>query len=143
MGWFALPYPVKLPQVSEDVGKTIERVKETLRKIPNGGIGYRLLCGGDRGSYMPKIYVNYQGEFGNRIDVDIDIPEVDEIFQYDMELIGHVFNQRLRFIFMSRLSDDKASGFIRDFEDSLHMVVGLVYPGPTDTVERPRETDRS
>jgi amino acid adenylation domain-containing protein len=134
MGWFALPYPVKLPPLGEDAGETIERVKESLRKIPNGGIGYRLLCRGDRGRYMPKIYFNYQGEFENRIDVDVDLLEVDEIFQYDMELIGHVFKQRLRFVFMSKLGDDKASRFVRDFEDSLHVVVGLVCPGPTDMV---------
>jgi amino acid adenylation domain-containing protein len=125
MGWFALPYPVKLPRPGADPGKTIKRVKETLRKIPGGGIGYRLLCEGDRDQYMPNIYVNYQGEFENRIDVDIDLPIVDEIFQYEMELIGHILKRRLRFMFVSKLSDDKVSGFIRDFEDSLHIVVAI------------------
>jgi acyl carrier protein len=126
MGWFALPYPVKLPSVSEDAGETIEQVKKTLRQIPNGGIGYRLLCEGDRNRYMPKIYVNYQGEFENRIDVDIDLPIVDEIFQYDMELIGHIFNRRFRFMFVSKLSDDKRSCLTKIFENSLYMIVGLL-----------------
>jgi acyl carrier protein len=126
MGWFALPYPVKLPPIGEDAGKTMEGVKETLRKIPNNGIGYRLLCEGDRSPYMPKIYVNYQGEFEHRIDVDVDLPAANELFQYDMELIGHIFNRRLRFMFASRLRDDTSSGFIRVFEDSLRLAVDSI-----------------
>jgi acyl carrier protein len=125
MGWFALPYAVKLPRVSGDTGETVGRVKEALRKIPNGGIGYRLFCGGDRGRYMPKIYVNYQGEFEDRIDADIDVPAADEIFQYDMELIGHIFERRFRCMLISRLGDGRASGFIGDFEDSLRKVLAL------------------
>jgi acyl carrier protein len=121
MGWFALPCPIKLPPVSEDAGKTIEQVKKTLRQIPNGGIGYRLLCEGDRDRYMPRIYVNYQGEFENRIDMGIEPPIVDEIFQYDMELIGHVFNHRFRFMFISKLSDDKLTQLIEIFKKSLEL----------------------
>jgi hypothetical protein len=123
MGWFALPYPVKLPPVGEDIGETVKRVKETLRRIPNGGIGYRLLCEGYREQYMPKIYVNYQGEFENRLDVGIEMPVVDEIFLYDMELKGHIFNQRLAFVLMSKLPDDAVSNIIGEFKDSLKAAV--------------------
>ena len=109
--------------VSKDVGKTLARMKETLRKVPNGGIGYRLLCEGDREQYMPKIYVNYQGEFEDKLDVEIEMPPADGIFQYDMELIGHVYNRRFAFTFMSKLSADAAAGIIRGFQDSLKAVV--------------------
>jgi acyl carrier protein len=123
MGWFAVPYPIKLPQVDKDIEAATNRVKEMLRKIPNGGIGYRLLCEENGNRCLPAIYVNYQGEFESSMDLDIEGPMIDEIFQYDMELIGHVFNQRLVFMFLSKLADDRVLKFTEDFKDALKMVI--------------------
>jgi len=123
MGWFAVSYPIKLPSVNKEIGETINQVKEMLRKIPNGGIGYRLLCEGNDDRCPPTIYVNYQGEFENRIDLNIENPLVEEIFQYDMELIGHVFNKRLTFQFISKLPEDKISIFTQDLKNALKMVI--------------------
>jgi amino acid adenylation domain-containing protein len=130
MGWFALPYPVRLPRPGANPEETVGRVKKNLREIPNGGIGYQLLCGGDREQYMPSIYVNYQGEFENNINVEVDVPMAGELFQFEIELIGHIFDRRLRCMFASRLEDDKAAALIRDFEDSLRICLTEKLSGP-------------
>lgn len=68
VGWFTAYFPVKFQhQSNEDLGKTITRIKEKLRSVPNGGIGYGGLryikkAFGDVGN--PEIVFNF---FGNTI----------------------------------------------------------------------------
>ncbi|MCP4217174.1 MAG: AMP-binding protein, partial [bacterium] len=72
VGWFTSQYPVLLEMDKDDVPGLIKSVKETLRKIPNKGIGYgilRYLTAAERkGSYDvqsdPEIGFNYLGQFG-------------------------------------------------------------------------------
>ena len=44
LGWFTIMYPVIL-EVGKDLSSSIKNIKETLRKIPNKGIGYGALIG--------------------------------------------------------------------------------------------------
>ena len=44
VGWFTSLYPVRLEwPLSQNVGETLQGVKETLRQVPRNGIGYGLL----------------------------------------------------------------------------------------------------
>jgi non-ribosomal peptide synthase protein (TIGR01720 family) len=72
VGWFTSQYPVLLKiENSEDISYMIRYVKESLRRIPNKGIGYgilRYLTPGDKREGLeffshPEISFNYLGEF--------------------------------------------------------------------------------
>ncbi|QKS46079.1 amino acid adenylation domain-containing protein [Paenibacillus cellulosilyticus] len=43
VGWFTNTYPVVLECHTDDLGATIKHTKETLRKVPNYGLGYGIL----------------------------------------------------------------------------------------------------
>jgi non-ribosomal peptide synthase protein (TIGR01720 family) len=64
VGWFTTMYPVKL-EVSEDIGDSLKDIKETLRRVPNKGIGYGALVGKEKET-LPRISFNYLGQFDNK-----------------------------------------------------------------------------
>ena len=61
VGWFTTMYPVRL-ELIDDIANNIKTIKETLRKIPNKGIGYGVLIGYKQ-DIIPKISFNYLGQF--------------------------------------------------------------------------------
>ncbi|PMB02622.1 non-ribosomal peptide synthetase, partial [Fischerella thermalis CCMEE 5273] len=73
IGWFTCVYPVFLQEMESDIpiATAIKQVKERLRGIPNGGIGYELLYyladTKTRESFQsrprPQISFNYLGQF--------------------------------------------------------------------------------
>jgi len=72
VGWFTSQFPVVLDMSrSKDISYAIKYVKETLRKIPNKGIGYGILRyltppakrGGLHFEMEPEISFNYLGQF--------------------------------------------------------------------------------
>jgi hypothetical protein len=120
MGWFAFPYPLKLPPVSSDMNTTMKRVKETLRQVPRDGLGASLLWlheGKTPG--LPKIFFNYQGEFEHTINLDIDAAYTDSPHDFDLELAGNVYRNKLSFSLISKLPKDKAGQFVNDFTAAL------------------------
>ncbi|MGF7047828.1 amino acid adenylation domain-containing protein/non-ribosomal peptide synthase protein (TIGR01720 family) [Paenibacillus sp. DS2015] len=72
VGWFTSQYPVHLTaRENESLSATIKQIKETLRKVPNKGIGYGILK--YIGNYFesdrqPEILFNYLGQ----VDQDIE-----------------------------------------------------------------------
>ncbi|TKH45331.1 hypothetical protein C1I60_07305 [Paenibacillus terrae] len=77
VGWFTSQYPVVLEFGAEqDISRSIKRVKEGLRRIPNKGIGYGILAhlSGDGGNgdaslqIKPEISFNYLGQFDQDLD---------------------------------------------------------------------------
>ncbi|WP_342064775.1 amino acid adenylation domain-containing protein [Cupriavidus sp. OTU4895] len=62
IGWFTSTFPVALP-IDADLGTHIKRVKETLRAVPQHGIGFGLLRDGLRDMTPPSITFNYLGQF--------------------------------------------------------------------------------
>ncbi|MCW3464493.1 non-ribosomal peptide synthetase [Chitinophaga nivalis] len=64
VGWFTTMYPVMLPSYRHDTGKVITAVKESLRSIPNKGIGYGALLG-YVDQVLPEISFNYLGQLDN------------------------------------------------------------------------------
>jgi non-ribosomal peptide synthase protein (TIGR01720 family) len=74
VGWFTSMYPVYI-DLGEDIeiSKNIKMVKETLRKIPNKGVGYGILNYLSKDTLLeneekPEILFNYLGEMDNSLD---------------------------------------------------------------------------
>ena len=78
VGWFTTFYPVRLDVADDDPGGTLKRVKEELRGVPSGGLGYgllRYLAEGDvaarvRGEARPDVSFNYLGQFDRTLRAD-------------------------------------------------------------------------
>ncbi|MCZ8519464.1 MULTISPECIES: non-ribosomal peptide synthetase [Paenibacillus] len=72
-GWFTSKYPVCLQVPAGDPGEQLIAVKESLRRIPNKGVGYGILTyltepamrEGLRGGMTPLTAFNYLGDFGS------------------------------------------------------------------------------
>ncbi|MBO4122681.1 AMP-binding protein, partial [Cupriavidus gilardii] len=85
VGWFTTVFPVVLP-VAPDIGDTIKQVKETLRAIPDNGIGYSLLRHLGPVEIRselarrtePRITFNYLGQFDQAAAGDGDFALADE-----------------------------------------------------------------
>ncbi len=90
VGWFTAVYPVLMDVLyTDDIGRQIKEVKETLRKIPNKGIGYGIF------KYLtphatpepiefnlnPQLIFNYLGQF------DADVTQMS-LFQMAKESMG-------------------------------------------------------
>ncbi|WP_344407673.1 condensation domain-containing protein, partial [Dactylosporangium fulvum] len=65
VGWFTSEYPVRLPAAAGGPAAVVRGVKERLRAVPDGGIGYGLLryLAGDAPAAEPEILFNYLGRF--------------------------------------------------------------------------------
>jgi non-ribosomal peptide synthase protein (TIGR01720 family) len=76
VGWFTSLTPVRLdPDGAADLDALVRRTQDTLRGLPDGGIGYGLLRhlhpGTSRelaGLPRPQILFNYLGRFGGDVD---------------------------------------------------------------------------
>ncbi|MEV4346671.1 amino acid adenylation domain-containing protein [Actinoplanes sp. NPDC049596] len=66
VGWFTSEYPVRLPAAAGGPAAAVRGVKERLRAIPDGGIGYGLLryLGSFEPAAEPEVLFNYLGRFG-------------------------------------------------------------------------------
>ncbi|MFD0201926.1 MULTISPECIES: non-ribosomal peptide synthetase [Saccharothrix] len=58
IGWFTTQFPVVLP-TSDDWGRTLKSVKESLRAAPHRGLSFEALGGGE----LPQVSFNYHGRF--------------------------------------------------------------------------------
>ena len=80
VGWFTCKYPVLLDLNKEkDISMNIKEVKETLRRVPNKGIGYGILKYLDKdeviyNSAHPVILFNYLGQMDEDIVSDVFVP---------------------------------------------------------------------
>ncbi|PYE42370.1 non-ribosomal peptide synthase protein (TIGR01720 family)/amino acid adenylation domain-containing protein, partial [Paenibacillus barcinonensis] len=77
VGWFTTKFPVVLqPETDQDLSYQIKRVKESLRLIPNKGLGYgvcRYLSQSEDGVVWgaePEINFNYLGQFDDDVNQD-------------------------------------------------------------------------
>lgn len=71
VGWFTSMFPVKL-EVQDDFKATIQFIKESLRNIPNKGIGFGAFATNNKNKYsykdMTPITFNYLGQFNKEQD---------------------------------------------------------------------------
>jgi non-ribosomal peptide synthase protein (TIGR01720 family) len=121
VGWFTSEFPVILGMsISGDLSYAIKFTKETLRRIPNKGIGYGLLKyltplhkkEGVSFTFTPEIGFNYLGEFDNNSNSEndgtvftISRMKTGDAVNPDMEIVqaldinGMVMNDVLEFSF--------------------------------------------
>ncbi len=74
IGWFTTAYPVKLAYHQEQtLEHQIKHMKESLRSIPDKGLGYGVLkyISKEALSYTPQISFNYLGEFDNSLNTEL------------------------------------------------------------------------
>jgi len=66
VGWFTSVYPVRL-ELQSDIGSSLRFIKESLRQIPNKGIGFGVFAVEAGSTYrlrdLPPISFNYLGQF--------------------------------------------------------------------------------
>ncbi|MEP6805108.1 MAG: condensation domain-containing protein, partial [Flavobacterium sp.] len=86
VGWFTTVYPFVL-DVSNSKGNELISIKESLRKVPNKGIGYGILNYLDKrfeNQLSPSMQFNYLGDFGSNSSSDKD----ESIFELSSENVG-------------------------------------------------------
>lgn len=79
VGWFTTEYPVVLENVGVEPARDLINVKETLRTIPNKGMGYIILQNAYPDMFIaidPDITFNYLGEFGQESNYGFIISEI-------------------------------------------------------------------
>ncbi|WP_310602139.1 non-ribosomal peptide synthetase [Anaerosporobacter sp.] len=67
VGWFTTEYPVVFENLNQEIESDLINVKETIRSIPNRGMGYIILQNAYPNMFSnidPDITFNYLGEFG-------------------------------------------------------------------------------
>lgn len=86
VGWFTSVYPFVL-DISDAEGYELVNIKESLRRVPNKGIGYGILNYLDHkfeNQLKPSLQFNYLGDFGDTVGKN----EESSIFQFSSESIG-------------------------------------------------------
>ncbi|MDP4143547.1 MAG: amino acid adenylation domain-containing protein [Bacillota bacterium] len=113
VGWFTSFYPVDLDMnEAKPLEKYISGIKDSLRKVPNKGIGYGVLKYMSELEYedkisfqfKPEINFNYLGQFGEEVSTDIftlsDAPigncvDIEDKTQYALNIICKVIDKQL------------------------------------------------
>ncbi|WP_158287213.1 non-ribosomal peptide synthetase [Mesobacillus foraminis] len=108
VGWFTSMFPVVLELETDLPSSVIKEVKETLRNIPNKGVGYGVLkyLVPDTGitfNQKPEISFNYLGQFND--DNLFSMPIGQQISlsnenQYPVQINSYVSGRQLRLIFL-------------------------------------------
>ncbi len=105
IGWFSSEFPVILDMsIEEDLSYTIKFTKETLRRIPNNGIGYGLLRyltppqkkEGVSFTFSPEISFNYLGEFDSNSNSSND--NDDTVFTFSRMKTGDAVNPDMEIV---------------------------------------------
>ena len=156
VGWFTAIYPVVLGAkkgmeeaegAEEEPGiEELRRVKEKLRRVPRGGIGYGLLKYINRKPEIrermrklapAQVCFNYLGQFGNTGEAMISLTEKHENMgpmqsphakrPYLLEVVGLVLQGRLRICWTYSRNVHRRStveGLAMAFEDELRRMIG-------------------
>ncbi len=134
IGWFTTMYPIRL-ELRDDIGESIKYIKETLRQVPNRGIGYGPLIG-YKEEILPKISFNYLGQFdyttnSNSNVIPWQISNEDSGFSVDnknndgsfININSFVSNEMFISNIKCNFDIQKASSFTKIFENSLKKIV--------------------
>ncbi|MGS2718619.1 amino acid adenylation domain-containing protein [Eionea flava] len=134
VGWFTSMYPVKLTSF-EDISETIVRTKESLRSIPDKGIGYGIFSQqGLIDAELPKIFFNYLGQINQTqksgsndweliIDGCGEVSSTKNVDQAFLNINGFVDDNTLIFSIESRMPENLEKRFFSVFRDSIEKVI--------------------
>ncbi len=137
VGWFTTMYPVRL-EIRENIGESLKHIKETLRQIPNKGIGYGALVGYSNRT-LPRISFNYLGQFDRRgtFKEDAQNKQMWKIIEesngisvdprnHNYNLVnmnGFVSNGSLSFNIATKFDDQKTRLFAQSFKKELERII--------------------
>ncbi len=160
VGWFTSMYPVMLEiPDSDDLGYQIKFVKESLRKIPNKGMGYNTLkyltaAENKKGvsfNIRPEVSFNYMGQFDEDVGVGFDLasessgnnlnPNSECLYDIDVNCI--VIQGKLQVSLTyngKRYVAETIEKLGRDFKDEL-LVITAHCAGIEDTEITPSDID--
>ncbi|MBQ4803344.1 amino acid adenylation domain-containing protein [Aquimarina sp. MMG015] len=92
VGWFTTTYPLVIDISKDSLSSALINVKESIRKVPNKGIGYgilKYLTQSIKEDIEPRILFNYLGDFGNTAGV-----KKGGVFEYSGDNIGASIDKR-------------------------------------------------
>ncbi|MDA0939158.1 MAG: condensation domain-containing protein, partial [Proteobacteria bacterium] len=134
VGWFTTMYPIRL-EVLDDIGNSIKQIKESLRVVPNKGIGYGAIVGYEKKN-LPKISFNYLGQFdkegkdyaeeeiwrivGESSGISVDLANQDNNI---ININGLVVGGKLKFSIASKLDKENTNRLARIFSQKLEEIV--------------------
>ncbi|WP_436498502.1 amino acid adenylation domain-containing protein [Actinokineospora sp. HUAS TT18] len=98
VGWFTTLYPVALP-MRPDWGAALKAVKQTVRSVPQRGIGYgalRHLAGAQDLDHAADVSFNYLGRFDGPTGLDLDA-HPDAPRAHALDVVGRIEGDRLAF----------------------------------------------
>jgi amino acid adenylation domain-containing protein/non-ribosomal peptide synthase protein (TIGR01720 family) len=137
LGWFTTMYPVRL-ELSTELGSSIKNIKESLRQVPNKGIGYGALIGYESNK-LPRISFNYLGQFDqadknqkaqaqnnfwNIVNEGSGISMHSDNQDYNIvDINGMVINGELNFNITSKLDKSTTTQLAEVFKQKLEEIV--------------------
>lgn len=140
IGWFTAVYPVRLEIDRSSLVNQLINVKETLRKIPNKGIGFGILKYLSNAPFdaeiSPRITFNYLGEFSGNNQSDEQFDFAPESFGNDvsvdnknsswLDISGRIENQVLMISLRyanDRLEQESVKGLAEAFRANLILLI--------------------
>ncbi len=145
VGWFTTKYPVLLDiSYENDLSRQIKEIKESLRRVPNNGIGYGLL------KYMtapehkaemnfklkPQVILNYWGQFDAELRQMSSFEIAKESYgndnspgnqrEYEFEVAGMIVNKRLSlsiFYNKTHYRSGTVDTLLNEFRDQLIRII--------------------
>jgi non-ribosomal peptide synthase protein (TIGR01720 family) len=137
VGWLTSFFPLRVPSLTHDVGSDVTAIKECLRSVPNGGIGFGLLAAGEplspHGDRWTNVIFNYLG--AERPDASgrfalTEGPEVNarsgRCERYAaLEINSRVVSNRLRSAFKhtTELDGDDMDALVASFDYNIRKVI--------------------
>jgi non-ribosomal peptide synthase protein (TIGR01720 family) len=133
VGWFTSMFPVKIV-LQDDLKQSIQFIKESLRRIPNKGIGFGAFATEQDAVFshkdLPKISFNYLGQFdANESDWQIISEESGRSVHPEnkihniININGMVSGGELGFSIFSYLGDENTIKLSEAFKDQLHTII--------------------
>ncbi|MBY7735091.1 non-ribosomal peptide synthetase, partial [Francisella philomiragia] len=128
IGWFTTMYPALL-EIKEDLGSTIKYIKESLRAIPDKGIGFGSFAqSSDEIDFkqLPRISFNYLGQFDGREGLWQLVSESSGISMHSdnrdhnvININGMIVDGQLSFSVVTQLGKKLTDKLTKSFQESL------------------------
>lgn len=127
VGWFTSMYPIKLIVNNHNVINNVAIIKDSLRDIPNHGIGYGYLIGYIKQA-LPAICFNYLGQFDSTEmatqwrfsdeDSGLAISTNNRMTDF-LSINGGIFDEQLQFSIAGYISNTQAKALVTAFNQQL------------------------
>lgn len=146
VGWFTTEYPVVFENVGNESSRDLITVKETLRAIPNKGLGYIILQNTYPDMFTsidPDITFNYLGEFGQEGNYGFCISEIKKsrdkditnAFRTPITINSMIINKKYHMevtyennIFSGEYIEELIHYFLAELENIIEMCKGINEP---------------